>query len=263
MKITKNTFYALLSLAFGVLLFTACSNDSDDGTQGRLQVSAKAVFASSADKSARAAKTINASLEITDLRMNLSEFELELDDDAFEDAFDSDGDDDMDDDDMWDDDGFLDFEDEIELQGPFELDLLSGQITFINTTVPNGRFEEVEFEFDKSTDPESDLFGKSILMKGTIDGLPFIFWHDFEDEIEVDYDDPSLDLTINDGTEGIVVVFDFGLLLNGANGLDFSSAADGNGDGIIEISPEDTDGNNALANAIRSQIREYIDLLDD
>ena len=263
MKRTNITFTRLLSLAFAAVLFTACTNDSDDGVQGKLQVSAKAAFASSAAKSAMSAKTINESLEITDLRINLSEFELELDDDAYEDAFESEMEGDMDDDDMWDDDGFFDSEDEIELQGPFELDLLSGQITFINATVPNGRFEEVEFEFDKSTDPQSDLFGKSILMQGTIDGVPFIFWHDFEDEIEVDYDDPSLDITINGGTEGIVVLFDFSLLLNGANGIDLSTALDGNGDGTIEISPKDEDGHNALANAIRSQIREYIDLLDD
>jgi hypothetical protein len=45
--------------------------------------------------------------------------------------------------------------------------------------------------------------------------------------------------------------------------IDLSSTTDGNGDGIIEISPNDTDGNNALANTIKNLTKEGIDLLDD
>lgn len=40
-------------------------------------------------------------------------------------------------------------------------------------------------------------------------------------------------------------------------------ATDGNGDGIIKISPMDTDGNSALAHQIKELIKDAIELLDD
>jgi hypothetical protein len=242
-----------------LLLFTNCSEDQDDAPNGQLRLSARATFDGSATAKSTTAKTVNADLEITEFLVNVSEFELELDDDDFE----SDDDDDMEDDDFWDDDGFLDSDDEIELQGPFELNLLEGQITFINTQVPNGRFEELEFEFDASTDSQSDLFGKSILIRGSFQGTPFEFWHDFEDELEVDFDDPSLDIVISGSAESLVVDFDLSLLFNSSLGIDLTQAQDGNDDGLIEISPTDQDGNNALANQIKEKIKDIIDLLDD
>lgn len=256
LKTLKRTAYALMAL----FLFTNCSDDSTDGPNGQLRLSARATFAGSTTAKSTTAKTITEDLEITEFLVNIREFELELDDDDFE----SYEDDSLEeDDDLWDDDGFLDSEDEIELQGPFELDLLEGQITFINTEVPNGRFEELEFEFDASTDPQSDLFGKSILIRGTYQDTPFVFWHDFEEELELDFDDPSLDIVISGDAESLVIDFDLSLLFNSSFGIDLSGAQDGNGDGIIEISPSDTDGNNELAARIKERIKDVIDLLDD
>lgn len=256
-----------LSSAFLVLLlFTNCSDDTDDAPNGQLRLSAKATFTGGTSAKSTTAKTINEDLEITEFLVNISEFELELDDDSYEmddDAFEMDDDDSFDDDDFWDDDGYLDSDDEIELEGPFELDLLEGQITFINVEVPNGRFEEVEFEFDASTDAQSDLFGKSILIRGTFEGTPFEFWHNFEEELEVDFDDPSLDIVINGDTENLVIDFDLSLLFNSNLGIDLTQAQDGNQDGLIEISPTDGDGNNELAQQIKERIKDVIDLLDD
>ena len=251
----KSTGIALLAL----LLFTNCSDDNDDDLNGQLRLSARATFDGGTSAKSTTAKTINADLEITEFLVNVREFELELDDDDFE----FDDDDSLEDDDLWDDDGYLDSDDEIELEGPFELDLLDGQITFINAEVPNGRFEELEFEFDASTDPQSELFGKSILIQGTFQGTPFEFWHDFEEELEVDFDDPSLDITISGNTENLVIDFDLSLLFNSTLGIDLTQAQDGNEDGLIEISPTDEDGNNALAQQIKEQIKDVIDLLDD
>lgn len=271
MNFLKNALKPFSFLFVFALTLASCSDDSVGDGNGRLRVSAAASLTSSVSGKGSFSKSLNATTEITELRVNLKEFELELDDEYYEgelefemevegeNGFESEFEYEVE----WDDDGYLDYEDEIELEGPFELDLLSGQVTFINIVVPNGRFEELEFEFGKSTDPNSELFGKSILIKGTIDGTPFVFWHEFEDEIELDYDDPSLDITIENNTEGITINFDFGSLLNGANGIDLGLATDGNEDGLIEISPNDPDGNNELAEALRNLIREYMDLLDD
>ncbi|MFH6767481.1 hypothetical protein V8G56_01940 [Gaetbulibacter aquiaggeris] len=246
----KRSILLMLTLA---LICYSCSND-EDSSVGKLNISAKSSFTNLTGKNS-SAKGMIGNIVIEDFRMNLSEFELEIDleDDNYEE----------DQNELWDDDGFYDYEDEIELMGPFELDLMSGQISFLNVTVPVGNYDELEFKFDVSTDSSSDLFNKSILIQGTIDSTPFIFWHNFNDEVEVDFEDAQFDIAVTQNSQGIVIDFDLGQILNSVNGVDLTLATDGNQDGTIEISPEDTDGNNALAEAIRNKIKEYVNLLDD
>lgn len=159
------------------------------------------------------------------------------------------------------DDNQFDFSDEFELTGPFELNLSAGQVSVVNVEIPVGEYEEVEFEMDRSNDPNSDLYQKSILMRGTISGTPFEFFHTFSEDFEVDYEDADQNLIISeDNTNSVVFEFD---LTSVFNLVDISNATDANGNGTIEISPEDTDGNNQLANSIKEAIKDYVDLLDD
>lgn len=251
-----NLNYFSFIFFLSVIILVSCSKEDSPNSSGMLSVSAKSSFNSLSGKSLTD-KTANNDVVVTDFRMNLKEFELEFD---LEDA----GDDYQDDDnEQWDDDGYYDFEDDIELAGPFELDLMAGQISFLNVSLPMGNFEELEFKFDASTDPTSDLFGKSVLIQGTVQEIPFIFWHDFEDEVEVDFEDPTFDITISSAPEGIVIDFDLSLIFDSTLGVDLSQASDGNADGTIEISPSDPDGNNDLAQSIRNAIKAHIDLLDD
>lgn len=252
-SITGNSAFALI---FSLFLIS-CSSDETDGN-GTLKLSAKTSVNNSSAKTASTSKAINTDVFVSDFRVNIREFELEMDDAEFESENESEYDDDI-----WDDDGYYDYEDEFELEGPFELDLLAGEINFLSVDVPNGDFEELEFKFDRSTDPNSDLFGKSVLIQGTINDIPFIFWNDFEDEVEVDFEEAELDISIRSNTEGITIEFDLSQIFDVVSGVDLSQAADGNENGTIEISPEDTDGNNALAESIREQIKTAIDLLDD
>lgn len=248
----KNNISFILTLA--LLMSFSCSTNDNDSSVGKLSMSANAKFTNLTTNSS-SSRVMNSNIAIEVFKMNLREFELELDieDDDHQD----------DQDEQWDDDGYFDYQDEIELEGPFELDLMSGQINFSNVNVPMGVYEELEFKFDASTNALSDLFGKSVLIQGTIDGTPFIFWHNFEDEVEVDFEDPQFDITISQNVQGIVINFDLGQILDSVNGVDLTLANDGNNDGIIEISPEDPDGNNDLAEALRHKIKEYIDLIDD
>ncbi|MBO3097455.1 DUF4382 domain-containing protein [Gelidibacter sp. DF109] len=226
-------------MKFGVValslatVFTACSSD-DDATkapnQGNLKIAAKASYIPVAN---RGTDNVN----LGKFLVNFKEIELELQD------------------------GFYDSDDDIELKGPFEIDLLSGNsIQLVDIEIPNGIYEEIEFEFDKSENPNSDLFGKSMQLTGEINGQAFVFWHDFEDEIEIDYEDSEQKLIINNDTKEVVINFD----LNAVLGMvDLSTATDGDGDGVITISPEDLDGNNDLADAIKEAFKAHIDLLDD
>ena len=247
----KRSILLVLTLA---LISYSCSKDETNSNVGKLNISATSSFSNLTGKSSSSNKMAG-NLVIDDFRMNLSKFELELDleDENYQD----------DENEQWDDDGYYDFEDEIELMGPFELDLMSGQISFLNVDVPVGNYSELKFKFDVSTDPLSDLLDKSILIQGTINGTPFIFWHNFDDEVEVDFEDAQFDIAVTQNAQGIVIDFDLGQILDSVNGVDLTLATDGNQDGTIEISPEDPDGNNAIAEAIRNKIKEYVNLLDD
>ena len=247
----------LLGLALlSVFTLISCSKEESGSDSGKLALSAKSTTsATSSSKQGTTSKSVAEGIEITDFVINLVEFELEIDVEELEMENDQNED--------WDDDGYFDFEDEVELEGPFTLDLMAGQISFLNVTVPNGRYEEVEFKINKNKDVNSEIFDKSVLIKGFVNDVPFIFWHDFMDEIEIDFEDPTVDVTISNNTENLVIDFNLSLLFNSVNGIDLSGAADGNNDGIIEISPRDEDGNNDLAQAIRNKMKDIIDLLDD
>lgn len=160
-----------------------------------------------------------------------------------------------------DDDDRFDFDDEFELRGPFELNLSSGEITVVSVEIPVGEYKEIEFKMDRGSNPTSDLYQKSILMRGKISGTPFEFFHTFSEDFEVDYEDATQNLIITeDNNNSVVFEFD---LVSVFNLVDVSNATDANGNGVIEISPEDEDGNNQLANRIKNAIKAYVDLLDD
>lgn len=225
-----------------LMLFASCSNDQNDGKRDNLTIKAKASYIGANGRA-------NSDVLINEFKINIKEIEFELDDDFYDD----------DDDDYGD--GFYGDDDEFELRGPFELDLLNGITTIVSINIPNGVYEEVEFEMARNTNPNSDLFNKSIQLKGTIQGTPFVFWHNIDEDFEIDYEDTNQNLVIND-QNNTTIIFDFNL--NAViTSVDFSNATDNNGDGLIEISPVDNDGNRALANLIKNKIKEYVDLLDD
>ena len=144
--------------------------------------------------------------------------------------------------------------------GPFELDVVGGPSTITEVEIPVGEYEEIEFEMETSSNTSSDLYQKSMLMTGTLNGLAFEFYHIFSEDFEVDYEDAGQNLVITDDNNN-EVTFQFDLI-SVINAVNFDSATDGNGDGVIEISPVDTDGNNALATQIKNAIKQYIELMD-
>jgi len=152
-------------------------------------------------------------------------------------------------------------DDEFQLSGPFELNLFNNEtLTIVDVEIPIGEYEEVEFEMDRSNDPSSILYQKSIMITGSIDGVPMTFFHTFEEDFEVDYEDAGQNLVIDESNNNEVVFnFDLNAVVSAVN---FDSASDGNNDGTIEISPTDSDGNNALANQIKNAIVQYAELID-
>ncbi len=249
MKTKNNLIKSALLFAFGIFLISCTKEDSI--SSGVVDISARATFVNTAGKSGLSNKS-NAQVEITKFLLNIKEFEFQVDSEEQENE-----------NDQWDDDGFYNFDDDIELQGPFELDLMEGRIPFLSIDMPNSVFEEIEFKFDKSTNLDSELFNKSIIIEGTVNGIPFKFWNNIEEEIEIDFENEENDIVVQGTGNDIVIDFNIAALFNDVNGIDLSQATDGNGDGVIEINPNDNDGNSQLASEIINELENLVEMEDD
>lgn len=249
MKNLKTLFSTLLVM----LLIASCSNDNNTN-QNKINVSAKATYTNVAGK-ATDANSLPADVVLTSFRINIKEIEFELseasnnDDDSSDDNGNGDNDND----------GYYDSDDEVGLQGPWELDLLNQSAPITSVSIANGTYEEVEFELNKSSVSTSPLFNKTVEIRGTINGMPFVFWHDFEQDFSIDYEDTNQSLVINNNSYDLVFNFDLNQWLAV---VDLSTAVDGDADGLIEIGPNDTDGNNALANSLNDDLEESCEIDD-
>lgn len=230
----KGLLIGLFSIA---LVSISCSKDDEQITSDNLTIKARTSYVANRLVEFRA----NTAVTLNSFKINLKEIEFEMDDDF------STGD------------GFYGTDDDIELLGPFELNLLNGTTEITSLNVPSGVYKEVEFKMSKNRTSGSEMFNKSIEIKGTINGTPFEFWHNVEEDFEIDYEDTNQNIIVTNNATTIVFDFDLNAVISS---VDFSIATDGNGDGTIEISPNDPDGNQNLAHLIKDKIKDSCDLDD-
>ena len=154
--------------------------------------------------------------------------------------------------------------DEVQFRGPFQIDLLNNSDALTQTIgtafVPDGRYKQMRFKFHKDEDLPStdDLFDKSIYIEGTIDGVPFVFWHDTSENLDVGL---STGVIVQGNVVNFSVQFDISQFLNSLNQIDLGQATDNNNDGLIEIYPNDNDGNQDIAKDLKENIKMAADLL--
>lgn len=239
-----NVFNLMTLLLLGATVFVSCNND-EPATHGNVILKMDAGSATGSTINGRTQTTT----VITDFKISIREVEFEFDEE--DPRFSTD----------------VCFSQDVKLKGPFVLDMLeqNGFVEQMVTTVnvPNARYEEVEFKLHKNTDA-GEMNGKSILITGTIDGKEFIFWHDTDEEFEIDFENAATDLVVNGNTAQVAINFQLDRLFSTVKGgLDLSSAIDGDGNGIIEINPADNDGNRDLADALKTLLEDAADLIDD
>ncbi|MEQ8905304.1 hypothetical protein [Ekhidna sp.] len=230
-------------LGFGVV---SCNNSSGDllpaiDTNKKMTVKGKATYGSTPTGG-----RIAAAVAIDKFLVNVEKLELKIDEADERSATDS-------------------VHSEPEFDGPFVLDLLADTLAvdLAGAEIPAGIYDEIEFDLAPSNDASSGLDGKSVLIEGDISGVPFKFWTDKREDFEINFTKNGGDLVVEN--TGFVIVIDFNLdALFGVNGtVDLSKAKDGNGDGVIEIYPNDPDGNNTLSVKILSELEDAAELEED
>ena len=242
---TANLFKTVMIISL-IALLSSCSKDKDDA-KNKTGIKFQSTW--SAPKSGDLKSTLADRVALESFKINIAEIEIEFDDD----------------DPLFYDDHH--YATEYEFKGPFEIELIRDgnpfEVIILNDVeLPAAAYDEIEFEFDKNKNPNSPMYGKTMIIKGHIDGIPFIFWSDKEIEMEIEFDEL---VYVNDAHNALLTVsFDLGALLNPAlGGLDITSAKDRNGDGLIEIYKNDPDGNSDLANSIWKRIKYIIKAFED
>lgn len=243
---TMNLFKALLIVSLAVFL-SSCDKD-DDNLKNQTAIKFEASYLTATAKSSITKSAIAEAVVVESFKINIEEIEIEFDDDDPMFATDS-------------------VVTDYELEGPFEVDLMKDgnalSTTIVNNVeLPSAAYEEIEFEFSESENSISDMYGKSIRIEGTINGTPFIFWSNEEIEIEIEFEEL---VYLDEASRAVLTVsFDLSSLFNPAvGGIDITSATDVNQNGIIEIYPEDPDGNSDLADLIWEKIEVIIEAFED
>lgn len=237
----------------GALAIGLASCEKDEvSSSADVTVVAKASLGSSTISGARTSSAV----VLEEFKINIREIEFEYDDPESESTSETE------------DDSLENVYEDLKLNGPFEVDLLNESGAALDqmltsTSIPNGNFEEIEFKLHKNDEVSSGMFGKSVYASGTINGTPFIFWHDTDEEFEIDFEDVNKNIVLHGQSLQVVLDFNLGLLFDAVSGVDISNAKDGDQDGTIEIGPNDDDGNGSLADIIKDALEDATDLMDD
>ena len=231
-------------LALLVIMMSSCTNDPS--TSGNVTLKASSV--SVTGKTSTTARTAASTVVFTEFKINIGKIKFELDEE----------------DDKYLSDPFYD--DDVKLVGPFLVDILDPNQTltqFITSvTIPNAKYEEIKFKFEKSSMP-GEMLGKTYLIKGTINGKNFIIWSGKDAELEMDFADPTKDFTVNgtDMTLNIKIHLDaiMARLITLSNQ---NLLVDTDGDGVIEISTDNDDGHHDIGEQIKNLLEQEADLDD-
>ncbi|NOR29006.1 MAG: hypothetical protein GQ540_10820 [Lutibacter sp.] len=148
-------------------------------------------------------------------------------------------------------------------EGPYYLNMSNNNtlVDIATVTVPNNTYDKVKFNLHKNTDSQLALDQKSVEITGDIDGIPFVFWHNTENLVEVEFNN-SLELSILGNNANALIKFDLNSLLTIVQTIGFNGTspekADRNGNGIIEINPNNDDGNGEIAAIFLGLIQDSI-----
>ncbi|SMG16561.1 hypothetical protein SAMN05661096_00867 [Marivirga sericea] len=218
-----------------VLVFQSCESDTDTlQLETQANVEMRAISSQSPLTNAR---TIASTPVFTTVTAGVTEIEFE----TLEEQMGEDEDDDS---------------NEIEFEGRFEVNLLTGESTpdFGLSSILPGVYEEIEIEFDNILDGGHTLIAQFYFADSSSTDTTFVeFTTSEEFELELENDNGFM---VDEGTvNSVLVTLDLDVLFGA---IDFSSAVVDE-DGVIRINE---DSNRELANLIVSRIEQAMDADD-
>lgn len=219
-------------IVMALVLLYACSNDDDNGSV--------TLSLSASNQSLKASNnSLAATVVITDFQLSIRDVEFKKDESELNST-------------------------EYEFRGPYTVDLHSETDaltqTIGNADVPDDTYKVLRFKLHKDRDrlPAHPLYDRSMYMEGTIDGTPFVFWHDTSENFDYEHADG---IVVAGGNVNISVHFTVDQFLSALYTIDLADATDEDQDGIIEINPDDDDGNGIIADQLKANIKEAADLI--
>jgi len=221
-----NRFWVIIAL---MLVFTACSKDEESG---KVSLSIKGKNETLKSKAVTG-------LVITDFRLSFRDVEFKKDESDLSGG-------------------------EFNFSGPYDVDLMDegGALTQTIGTVEieDGTYKVLRFKLHKSTDRDVTdvLYDKSVFMAGTINGVPFEFWHDTSENFDFEYVNG---IEVVGNTAKVAVQFNMDQFLSSVVAINLSDAVDQDEDGVIEINPDNEDGNSDLADDLKVNIKAAADII--
>nr|WP_321411112.1 hypothetical protein [uncultured Carboxylicivirga sp.] len=225
----KKINYLLLAL---ILVVSACSKDEEK--------SSVTLSLSGINQNLKASNiNLVADVKIIDFKLSFRDVEFKVDESEFNTS-------------------------EVQFRGPYDVDLMSETDALSQTIgtvdIPDGIYKVLRFKLHKDMDRlvSDPLYDRAIYMEGTIDGTPFEFWHDTSENFDFEYVEG---ITVAGNNVEINIKFVMDKFLNSLNTIDLSQATDEDGDGLIEINPDNEDGNSDIADMLKENIKEAADLI--
>jgi hypothetical protein len=231
----------------GLLTMFVISCSEDSSSNGNVTLKASAVTASKPSLTGRLAATSTPAVVITDFQVNIGGIKFETD--ALDVRHETDP-----------------THEDFKLNGPFLLDLLSPEAALTqiiaSVAIPNAKYEEIKFMFVQST-VAGDMQGKTFLLKGTIDGKPFVVWSSEEAHLEMDFADPSKDFTVNSADLTLNIKIQLDAVIARITALiNQGLLLDTDGDGVIEITTTLGDGHHSFGHEIQDLLENETHLDD-
>lgn len=232
-NIFRNFWYAFSA---AVILASCTQNEEVPNTQ-ESEVTLTATVSSSTDPSARTASLVYNNLTITDLRLSLDDVKLNLratSENSNKPTI-----------------------VHIRSGAPQVITLVrDGEIhdVFIGSAMAfNGVYGKLNFDLVQAVNVEEDdeMHGKSVIVKAFWFDVPAVMYLDIEKNVEVKFNQ-GIEVA---GAQDFLLTLYMDKLLEG---VDPSLVSDGNGDGLIEVGPNDEDGNGEAYAAILANLESAL-----
>lgn len=147
----------------------------------------------------------------------------------------------------------LDWND-LEFSGPFKFDLLD----YKNPLKHNIGFKQLEEGLYTTlglnlhaASPTDPLKNRSLFLRGYVDGVPFEFWHNTNENFKILN---KAGILVDCNESQILINFDIDKFFSATHAINLNTSLDQNNDGIIQINPHNDDGNSYLALMIKQNI---------